>query len=189
MVILPESKVLYVLGKDYFVIDYNPQLYSYFPVILCVISGYVNALLVTYQFAFQDFHFMVIIIMIVIDIIHLWNTFMELHTAYLNRFSDYVTDNKRIKRKYVYHQNRKYWLIKLNTFRYFSRKKKRIVDFIANTPFPYTAFLLPLIFGVEPYTTFSFLKLFTLLRIWDIEEFFNSRWTNLMVNRLILKLL
>ncbi|XP_044752804.1 uncharacterized protein LOC123312439 isoform X3 [Coccinella septempunctata] len=152
MVILPESKVLYAL------------------VLICVICGYVNAILVTYQFAFQDFNFWCILIMVLFDVVHLWNTFMELHTAYLNRFSDYVTDNKRIKRKY------------------FSRRKKRIVDFIANTPFPYAVFLLPVIFGVEPYTAFSFLKLFTLLRIWDVKEFFNSRWTNLMVDRLVLKL-
>ncbi|XP_045470321.1 uncharacterized protein LOC123677688 isoform X2 [Harmonia axyridis] len=152
MVILPESKVLYVLA------------------LLCVICGYLNFIVVTYQFAFQDFNFMLILIMVIIDLVHLWKIFMELHTAYLNRFSDYVTDNKRIKRKY------------------FSRKTKRIVDFVANAPFPYAAFLLPIIFGIEPYTTFSVLKLCTLLRIWDVKEFFSCKRTNLMVNRLVLKL-
>ncbi|KAK9872982.1 hypothetical protein WA026_020331 [Henosepilachna vigintioctopunctata] len=81
MAILPESKVLYAF------------------VILCVIGGYVDSILVTYQFAFQDFQSWTFIFMNFTDLIYIWNMFFQLHTAYLNRFSDYITDCKKIKER------------------------------------------------------------------------------------------
>lgn len=67
---------------------------------LCMFAAYLNCILVVYQFSFQHHSLPLLIACIILDVIFVLKMFLEMHKAYIDRYGDYIVDNRKIRAMY-----------------------------------------------------------------------------------------
>lgn len=69
---------------------------------LCMFGAYLNCILVVYQFAFQHHTIALLMTCVILDVIFILKMFLEMHKAYIDRYGDYIVDNRKIRAMYDY---------------------------------------------------------------------------------------